>query len=266
MTFNTLAASWTEVTSAVAAPLAVAATLLAGWWAWRAVVPHRKAIYKVEITPMLSSSHSGLAVTLGSDRLSHPHVATLFLTNTGNREIDVASFNSEPIDFDMNCRIVSVLASTSNQNRRVPPAAINGNALRVDPYVIHKGQSVAYKLLLDGANPRLDYRHNLSASLKEAKPAPNEQRLYILGSLGVLVVSVAMTMWAVRITENTSEDLKRFGKELEEVAEAQYQRGKRDQWQEERRREKAGEAAPPAPSAPASAGSPTPSASQTERR
>ncbi|MFD8211302.1 hypothetical protein ACFV2S_33475 [Streptomyces sp. NPDC059695] len=202
----TLALDWAATTSAVAAVAAVLATLIAGRWAYSAVVAKRTATFTAEITPMLSSSHSGLSVTLGADRLQNPHVASLFLDNVGRREIEVAAFNGEPIEFGFDSRIVSILTSDTTRNRMVPPATIRGNSLLIDPYVIHKKQMIVYKLLLDGADPAVSLRHNLSASLKECKPRDSERRIIWL-SLGAVLGSLLLLGLAFFVLWKASQAL-----------------------------------------------------------
>ncbi|MEV5688629.1 hypothetical protein AB0L68_36535 [Streptomyces sp. NPDC052164] len=171
--------NWAEALSAIAAPLGVAASLLACYWAFRAVVPKRRVVYSIEFTPLLSSTYSGLTVNLGAERLAEPQTATLKVTNLGNREIEVEHFNGEAIEFEMNARVVSVLTSESSDNRRVPPAAAHGNALQIDPYVIHRKQEISYKLLLDGRNPRLSLQHNVSAQLHKDKRQATKARIFV---------------------------------------------------------------------------------------
>ncbi|MEU6920048.1 hypothetical protein [Streptomyces sp. NPDC046631] len=242
--------NWAEVLSAVMAPLAILATLLVGYWAWRAAVPHRKMAYSIEFTPLLSSSHSGLTVSLSSERIAQPQTATLKLTNLGNREIEAANFNGESIEFRMNARVVSVLTSASTDSRRVPPATIHGNALQIDPYVIHKGQEITYKLLLDGGDPRLSLRHSVSARFKEDVRAKRAGYIGLGAAIATLVVSVVTLIPAIQaftVSEETSkEDLRQT---IQEDRQKWYEKGKRDA-----ERESAGQAGP----SPSSSKSPEP--------
>ncbi|MGW1599330.1 hypothetical protein [Streptomyces sp. NPDC002343] len=167
MSVGTLAADGAAMVSAVAAVVAIAATLLVGWWGVRTVVPRRKLAYAVEFTPLLSSVHSGLTVSLGAEAIAEPHTATVVLSNIGRREIEAGHFNGADIDFDMHARIVEVLEHRSTGNRRAPDFEISGNTLKVKPHVIHERQDVTYKLLLDGRSPSMTQRNSLSASVIE---------------------------------------------------------------------------------------------------
>ncbi|MFJ7069188.1 hypothetical protein [Streptomyces sp. NPDC101115] len=226
---NLAAANWAESVSAVATTAGVLATLTAGWWAWRAAVPHRKLAYSIEVTPLLSSTHSGLTVSLGAERIAHPHTATLKVINVGNREVDASHFHAEPMDFGMNARVVSVLTSSSTDNRRVPPATPRGNTLQIDPYPIHKGQEISYKLLLDGPSPSLTLSHSVSAQVR----ADNRERRAQYGLLlaaAVVTAFVAAFMWYVLQVdqfeaEKGKEDLQ---KTIQKDRQEWYEKGKRD--------------------------------------
>ncbi|WP_329032248.1 hypothetical protein OIE71_04710 [Streptomyces sp. NBC_01725] len=165
-----LAANWAESLGAVAATVGVMATLFVGWLAWRAAVPHRKIDYSIEFTPLLSSTISDLTVSREGDRIESPQTATLKISNSGNRELQPADYNGESIEFELDARVVAVLASSSTGSRRVPPARVHGSSLQIDPYVIHKGQEITYKLLLDGEDPDLSLRHSISGRVKEENP------------------------------------------------------------------------------------------------
>jgi hypothetical protein len=163
MSSVTLAADWADPLSAVAAVLSVIATLYVGWLAYRAAVPHRKIGYELEFTPLLSSTHAGLTVSLDTERLAQPQTATLKIANTGTREIQPATFNGESMEFQLGVRVVSVLESSSTDSRRVLPYTIRGDSLHIEPYVLHRRQEVTYKLLLDGEIPSRSLTHSLSA-------------------------------------------------------------------------------------------------------
>ncbi|GGP39161.1 hypothetical protein ACWDY7_05750 [Streptomyces calvus] len=245
----TLAADWAAALGAVATLGGVVATLCAGWWTWRAAVPHRKATYSVEITPLLSSTHSGLSVSLGVDQLAHPHTVTLKVTNTGNREIVASSFNGEPIEFQMGARVVSVLSKDTTGNRRVPPTSIHGNALHIDPYVLHKKQQVTYKLLIDGPAPELKIRHSLSASLKPDNTQAMRSARYLAMTVGAGIAAAMISIWITPLLgdyERTAEQ-----DFIENVRKEAYQDARRDLEKELKEKGAAGVSATPSPSAPA---------------
>lgn len=243
----TLAANWAEAVSAVAAPAGVLATLLVGWWTWRAAVPHRKVAYSIEFTPLLSSTHSGLTVNLGSERIAHPHTATLKVANVGNREIEVDHFNGESVDFGMNARIVSVLRSRSTDSRRVPPVSIHGNTLQLDPYIIHKKQEVVYKLLLDGSDPSLTLRHSLSGSLKIDTRGKVEFRHSVVTAAAVATVFASLAPLLNEVVQG-SFDAKDGRQVVKQDQRKWYEKGKRDGERLARESGRAG--SPPAKSSP----------------
>ncbi|MEE1736931.1 hypothetical protein PUR49_10520 [Streptomyces sp. BE147] len=220
-------ANWAEAVSAVAATAGVLATLAVGWWAWRAAVPHRKLAYSIEATPLLSSTHSGLTVNLGSERITSPQTATLKVINVGNREIETPHFNSESIEFDMNARVVSVLASSSTDNRRVPPASAHGNTLQIEPYPIHKGQEVSYKLLLDGQSPRLTLRHSLSAKFGEDNRSKRTQYV-LMALLAVVTGMLGIMLWTGYsvIKEIELKDQKGLEQRIQDQNQWWYDKGK----------------------------------------
>lgn len=227
MSSVTLAANWAEAVSAVAATAGVLATLLVGWWGWRAAVPHRKAAYSIEFTPLLSSTHSGLTVNLDSERIEHPHTATLKVANVGNREIKVDDFNGESVDFGMNARIVSVLRSRSTDSRRVPPVSIHGNTLQLDPYVIHKKQEIVYKLLLDGSDPRLTLRHSLSGSLKMDRREKTDFRGWVVAAAAATSIFAALSP-VVNDVFHENIDAKNDRQVVKQDQRKWYEKGKRD--------------------------------------
>ncbi|MFB6784518.1 hypothetical protein ACFCX0_46475 [Streptomyces sp. NPDC056352] len=254
----TLAANWAETVSAVGTAAGVLVTALAGWWAWRAAVPQRKLAYSIEVTPLLSSTHSGLTVSLGAERVAQPHTATLKVINVGNREIQASNYNGEPIEFGMNARVVSVLASQSTDNRRVAPSSIHGNTLQIDPYVIHKGQVITYKLLLDGADPKLTLRHSLSARFK---PDTREKRSNYWAVGGMLAVASVLVITGIFQLKSTHTELEKAKDTVDETAQKDrqtwYEKGKREG---ERAAREAGEAGSPSQSS-----SPTASPSPSQR-
>ncbi|MFI8817603.1 MULTISPECIES: hypothetical protein [unclassified Streptomyces] len=222
-------ANWADAVSAVAATAGVLATLAVGWWAWRAAVPHRKLAYSIEATPLLSSTHSGLTVNLGSERIASPQTATLKVINVGNREIEPPHFNSESIEFDMNARVVSVLTSSSTDNRRVPPASAHGNTLQIEPYPIHKGQEVSYKLLLDGQSPRLTLRHSLSATFGQDNRGKKTQ-YSLIALLAAVTAMLGIMLWTGYnvIQETERMDQEDLEQKIQLENERWYKKGKTD--------------------------------------
>ncbi|BDM70034.1 hypothetical protein HEK616_35210 [Streptomyces nigrescens] len=188
----TLAAGWPEQVTAVSAVIGLVLTFVAVHAA-RAAIPRRKLVYSIEFTPLLSSTHSGLTVSLSGERINEPQTATLKLTNTGNREIRVTDFNDETIEFQLHARVVAVLSSSSTDNRREPLVRPLGNTLEMPAHVIGRRQEVTYKLLLDGDNPSLQLRHSLSASLKRGyPPSPTERQAW--WTLGVSYLALALIL------------------------------------------------------------------------
>lgn len=206
------AANWAESLNAVAATVGVVATLAVGWLGWRAAVPHRRMVFSIEFTPLLSSTHSGLTVSLGPDRFAHPQTATLKINNIGNREFHPADYNGESIEFQLGVRVVSVLTSGSTGNRRVPPASVYGNSLQIEPYVIHKRQEITYKLLLDGPDPALSLRHSLSGSLKEATGGGKKTVRWVYVGLAICSI-LAGTLYGAKVAVPQRDEWYRQGYE-----------------------------------------------------
>ncbi|MFF7966715.1 hypothetical protein ACFZC3_15275 [Streptomyces sp. NPDC007903] len=225
-----LAGAMAEAVSASAAVLGVLATLFVGWLGWRAVVPHRTMTYSFEVTPLLSEELPNLAVSLGDRPLTQPHTATVRIKNVGNREIDVNTFNGEPLELGMNARIVSILTRDAGLHRRVPPTSARGEVLYIDPYVIRKDQTLVYKLLLDGDEPSVTPRHTLSASLRERRE-PNMGRrrgLAIAFTVLVFVTMISTLILATRQMQHLDRLVQHDRKVIQHYRDQGYQEGQSD--------------------------------------
>lgn len=225
-----LAADAAEAVSAFAAVLGVMATLFVGWLGWRAVIPHRKMTYSFEVTPLLSEELPNLTVSLGDRTLTQPHTATVRIKNVGNREIDVSTFNGEPLELGMNTRIVSILTRDAGLHRRVPPTSARGETLYIDPYPIRKDQTLVYKLLLDGDEPSVTPRHTLSASLRERRePNLGLRRGIAVASTGVLFVLMFGSLFlATRQMQHLDHIVQHDRRIVQHYRDQGYQEGQSD--------------------------------------
>ncbi|MFD7677489.1 hypothetical protein [Streptomyces sp. NPDC060187] len=215
---------------AVGAVAAMASVLLGGWttWvAWRAAVPYRELNYSTEMTPLLSSMHRELTVSLGGDVLDNPHAAKVRIENIGNREIEAAAFNGEPIELNMNAHIVAVLDSHTNRNWRVPPFDVRGDTLYIEPYVIHKGQVATFKLLLDGSRPEMTLRHSLSARV--GKGLVNWKAIAVTFVITSILLSMAFPWFIMPYLEkNQREQVRRQTEWVRRIQEDAYRKGMSD--------------------------------------
>lgn len=249
MTDVTLASDVTDLVGAVVAIAGVAVSLAGIVYGWRAAVPQRKVAYSFDVTPLLNGRAGNVddvMVYRGTERLAHPHTATLKLVNVGNREIEAAHFNGAPVEFSLNARVIAELDRETGDNRRIPPMETNGSALYVQPFVIHKGQEIAYKLLLDGPSPAAQPRHSLSAELR----VDHRFAKSLAGwALVILVALGAMFVWADwQIDKQRSSQRA----DIQEAVNKAYLQGKADA----ERLHRLATASPSATRAPDSVGSP----------
>ncbi|MER6672674.1 hypothetical protein [Streptomyces sp. NPDC000983] len=219
MTSVTWASDVTDAAGAVGAIAAVVVGIAAIYWGYRANVPRRRAEYTVEITPLLTGGVSDVTVYRGGQRLAHPHTMTLKLTNVGHGEFEAAHFNDRPVEFALGSRIVAKLGEETGDHRRVPPADFTDDTLYVRPHVIHKGQQITYKLLLDGPNPVVTPRHSLSGELRVQPWATKVFKLWLAGIVLVAACLWTGTLWAQAEAEEQTRS------KVQEIVEASYRAG-----------------------------------------
>ncbi|MFE5919149.1 hypothetical protein [Streptomyces sp. NPDC056468] len=222
MTSLTVASNATDIAGAVGTIASVVVGAAAIYWTYRANVPRRKAEYAVEITPLLKSTVSDVTVYRGQQRLTHPHTMTLTLINVGHGEFEASHFNDRPVEFALGSRIVAKLAEETGGNRRVPPADFNDDTFFVRPHVIHRGQKITYKLLLDGPHPAVTPRHSLNGDLH---PAPWPTRLVKRWLVGVFLLVVCVGALATWAAANAKAEARST---IEAVVREAYQRGLHD--------------------------------------
>ncbi|MEU9735971.1 hypothetical protein [Streptomyces sp. NPDC048002] len=222
MTSVTWASDVTDAAGAVGAVAAVVVAIAAIYWGYRASVPRRRAEYSVEITPLIAGGVSDVTVYRGDQRLLRPHTMTLKLNNVGHREFEAAHFNDRPVEFALGSRIVAKLEESTGGHRWVPPTDFTGDTLYIRPHVIHKGQQITYKLLLDGPDTVVTPRHSLSGELRAQPWATKAVRRWLVGIVVVGVCAWGGVLWTISETEAETRS------KLQEIAKASYLAGMRD--------------------------------------
>ncbi|MGV9454417.1 hypothetical protein [Streptomyces sp. NPDC003635] len=222
MTSVTWASDVTDAAGAVGAIAAVVVGIAAIYWGYRANVPRRRAEYSFEITPLLTGGVSDVSVYRGREQLRNPHTMTLKLNNVGHCEFEAAHFNDRPVEFALGSRIVAKLDEGTGDHRRVPPADFTHDTLYVRPHVIHKGQRITYKLLLDGPDPVVTPRHSLSGELRVEPWATRAVRRWLVGIVLAAACVWGGLLWTISDTKAETRS------KVQDIAEASYLTGMRD--------------------------------------
>jgi len=155
---------WTAM-GAVGAVLAIPTALFMGWLAYRAVWPRRRIYWSARVSTLThTAAHGALTVTHGSTTLSNPHVVEIDLSNVGNKDLEPAQFNGQPIEVTSTADVIAVLNETSRPtSQRVLPATVQTKALSLSPTTpLHQGQTLTYIMLVDGSDPQINLRASVS--------------------------------------------------------------------------------------------------------
>ncbi|AZQ40060.1 hypothetical protein EJ357_47320 [Streptomyces cyaneochromogenes] len=155
---------WTAL-GAVGAMLALPTALFIGWLGYRAVWPRRRIEWSARVSPLThTAAHGALTITHGSTTLSNPHVVEIDLSNAGNKDLETAQFNGQPIEITSTADVVAVLNQTSRPtSQRVLAATPQANAVSLAPATpLHQGQTLTYVILVDGPDPQIDLRASAS--------------------------------------------------------------------------------------------------------
>jgi hypothetical protein len=169
---------WTAL-GAVGAILAVPTALFVGWLAYRAVWPRRKVRWSARVSPLMSHSaahNGGLQVAWTGSPLSQPHIVEVELTNVGNKDLEPEHFNALPVEVTSTAPVVALLQDSSKpsvQRVLAPSISISGLSLATAT-PLHKGQSLTYVILVDGATPDIDLRASVSNGTFERRDAPSQ--------------------------------------------------------------------------------------------
>jgi hypothetical protein len=193
---------WTAL-GAVGAVLAVPTTLFVGWLAYRAVWPRRKVRWSARVSPLMSHSaahNGGLQVAWTGAPLSRPHIVEVELTNVGNKDVEPAHFNALPVEITSTAPVVALLQDSSEPSvqRVLAPSVSNSGLSLATSTPLHKGQSLTYVMLVDGARPDIDLRASVSNASFERRDPPSQsseiavtQRSHIFVALVGVAAGVA---------------------------------------------------------------------------
>ncbi|MEV7078646.1 hypothetical protein AB0N88_08895 [Streptomyces sp. NPDC093516] len=168
---------WTAL-GAMAAVLAVPTAVGVGWLAYRAVWPRRRVRWSVRVSPLMShgAAHTErLTISFTGQRLDRPHIVEVQLSNVGNKDLEPAHFHGQPLEITSSARVLSVLQSSSKPaTQRVLPAREDDHTVTVSADTpFHKGQTLTYVLLVDGAGPSIGMRASLSNTKLERRDPPS---------------------------------------------------------------------------------------------
>lgn len=144
--FFTSPTFWTAVT-AMATVLLIAATLA------RRAPKQRRLTYRQEVVPLIDAQASvGLEVLRGGDRLKDPHIVEFVLVNKSRQDIGSEAFDQQtPITADFGVPILEDLGCTPHpESSRPPKQEIHGTELHVLPGRIGRGDTMTYRVLVDG--------------------------------------------------------------------------------------------------------------------
>ncbi|MFF0009935.1 hypothetical protein [Streptomyces sp. NPDC005374] len=155
---------WTAM-GAVGAVLAIPTALFIGWLGYRAVWPRRRIYWSARVSTLThTAAHGTLTITHGTTTLSNPHVVEIDLSNVGNKDLEPAQFNGQPIEVTSTADVIAVLNETSRPTaQRVLPATVGAKTLSLNPATpLHQGQTLTYIMLVDGSDPQIDLRASAS--------------------------------------------------------------------------------------------------------
>ncbi|MFE1390556.1 hypothetical protein ACFW5M_30895 [Streptomyces albogriseolus] len=169
---------WTAM-GAVGAVLAIPTTLFIGWLAYRAVWPRRKVRWSARVSPLMSHSaahNGGLQVAWTGAPLVRPHIVEVELTNVGNKDLEPAHFNALPVEITSTAPVVALLqeASEPSVQRVLTPSVSNRGLSLATSTPLHKGQSLTYVMLVDGARPKIDLRASVSNASFDRRDPPSQ--------------------------------------------------------------------------------------------
>lgn len=173
---------WTAL-GAVGAVLAVPAMIGVGWLGYRAVWPRRKVRWSARIRPLMSheAGHtSRLTMEFEGSQLRRPHFVEIELSNVGNKDLEPAHFNGLPVDIRSSVPVVALLGHGSDPSvqRVFRPTHADPHLVSLETTTpLHKGQTMAYVMLVDGFEPKVELRASVSnAKVEERVPGTHFMR------------------------------------------------------------------------------------------
>lgn len=165
---------WTAV-QAMAAAVAIPVTVGLGWLAYRAVWPRRKLRWSARVRPLMShgAAHTNrLAVDFEGVRLARPHIVEVELSNVGNKDLEPAHFNGTSVDIQSSVTVVELLQGVSSPSvqRVLQPTVTDHMVSLATATPLHRGQTLTYVMLVDGADPEIQLRASVSNARIERAP------------------------------------------------------------------------------------------------
>lgn len=219
-----LADAWYN-SSLFGAILGVVATLVVGgvgsWLTYLWTVPKRRLDYWLSSeTPLVtapSELRHDLEVRHRGVVLTEPHVLEIRLASRGRRDIPRESFDGgQPIRLDVGVLILRILGSDSDiASVHQPTVKVDGTALEIGPALLKKRNTLTYRLLVDGPDPRLTCKAELAdVDVPDRPRAPSTERR--LENLEALLEEIAppFPFWrlSVVVTKALTRILPRRGR------------------------------------------------------
>lgn len=170
---------WTGL-GAVATVLAIPTALFIGWLGYRAVWPRRKVHWSARVSTLThEAAHGALTISHGGMPLAAPHVVELEISNVGNKDVEPAHFNGQPVEVTTTADVVALLNEASQPSaQRVLRATLAHQSLYLSTATpLHRRQTMTYIFLVDGSDPTVWLRASVSnTSFEERAPATHGQR------------------------------------------------------------------------------------------
>ncbi|MFF7436975.1 hypothetical protein [Streptomyces sp. NPDC008122] len=158
-----------------------------------------------------SAAHSGgLQVAWSGTALTRPHIVEVELTNVGNKDLEPVHFNGAPVEVTSTVPVVALLQERSEPPvQRVlasTPTAAGLTLATTTP--LHKGQTLTYVLLVDGADPEIGLQESVSnASFERRDPPSPGSEIAAASRSARMLAAAAIMLMVVLITISYAIDL-----------------------------------------------------------
>jgi hypothetical protein len=115
-----------------------------------------------------------LRVQFAGQWLDRPHIVEVQLSNVGNKDLEPQHFNGLPLEILSTARVVSLLQESSEPStQRTLQATVEPGGFVLSPVTpFHKGQTLNYVALVDGASPEVALRASISNTAIDRQDAP----------------------------------------------------------------------------------------------
>ncbi|QIQ04489.1 hypothetical protein [Streptomyces liangshanensis] len=134
--------------------------LLALWGALYAANPRRGFIWQeVRNVSLLRDSVNSVSVSHDGNPISEPRLVDLAIRNNGKRDIEASMFSNSTnsLIFDFKLPIIGVVDSTAHPaHSGVPTTSVAGTLLHVHPFLISRGHTITFSVLLDGPQEKTE--------------------------------------------------------------------------------------------------------------